>query len=135
MTKEVDKLLERLAEEPGAPWTNKEHWQFLIKYNGRTYILPRLLSLYGPGQALLFQPCDCGSVWAAVGVCMDPHCEQNHHEEAHCLTPWCEKTYELGHVSGVGLPQLTDEELELLKAVITRNNTALLKGGKPWKWW
>ena len=131
----IIKILERLAEEPGAPWTNKEHWQFEVKCLGKTYILPRLLCLYGPGQALLFQPCDCGGLWAVVGVCTNPHCDQNHHEEARCLTPWCDREYELGHVSGLGLPQLTDEELQLLRAVITRSNTALLKGGKPWKWW
>ena len=132
----IIKILERLAEEPGAPWSNQEHWQFQIKYDGKTYVLPRLLCYYGPDGGLLFQPCpDCGNIWAVVGVCTNPHCDQNHHEEARCLTSWCEKTYELGHVSGVGLPQLTNEELELLKTTITRSNTALLKGGKPWKWW
>jgi len=129
-------LLERLAEEPSSPYSNGEYWQFQVEYNGRTYVLPRLLCHYGAGQALLFQPCDeCGGLWATVGVCMDPNCEQNHHEEAECLTSWCEKTYELGHVSGVGLPQLTDEELMLLMTYITPQNTTLLRGGKPWKWW
>jgi len=132
----IDIFLERLAEEPGAPWTNKEHWQFQVTYRGKVYTLPRLVTYLDAEAGLLFQPCpDCGNIWAVVGVCTNPHCDQNHHEEARCLTSWCEKTYELGHVSGVGLPQLTNEELELLKTTITRSNTALLKGGKPWKWW